>query len=303
MNIDIDPKAGFCFGVTRVVNKAEEIIREQGQLYCLGEIVHNQKEIERLEGLGLKTITYDEYLKLSDCRVLIRAHGEPPETYIYAQKNNIELIDGTCPIVLRLQSKIKEVGNNEQESQIVIFGKKDHAEVRGLAGQTDYRAVIVESPDDIQKIDFTKTVHLYAQTTMSTDKYQQLQQTLMKKAALAGLNSQALKCTNSICRQVSGRIPQLRDFCKDHDVVLFVSYKQSSNGKLLYSKCKEVNEKTYFVTHTGDINEAWFIGAKHVGITGATSTPGWLLEKFAAHLREALEQRAKNKEQRPKPGF
>ena len=265
--------------------KPKKLSGNRGQLYCLGEIVHNQKEIERLEGLGLKTITYDEYLKLSDCRVLIRAHGEPPETYIHALKNNIELIDGTCPIVLRLQSKIKEVGNTEQESQIVIFGKKDHAEVRGLAGQTDYRAVIVESSDDIQKIDLTRPVHLYAQTTMSTDQYQQLQQTLIKKAATAGLNSHSLKCTNSICRQVSGRIPQLREFCSKHDVVLFVSYKQSSNGKLLFSKCKEVNEKTYFVTETSDINEAWFINTEHVGITGATSTPAWLLEQFAAYLR------------------
>ena len=249
-------------------------------LYCLGEIVHNQKEIERLEGLGLRTITVEEYLKLSDCRVLIRAHGEPPETYHHARKNNIELIDGTCPIVLRLQSKIKEDNATDQEAQIVIFGKKDHAEVRGLAGQTDYRALIVESPDDVQKIDFTRPVHLYAQTTMSTDNYKQLRQTLTKKADSIGLNSHALKCTDSICRQVSGRIPQLREFCMRHDVVLFVSYQQSSNGKLLYAKCREVNKRTYFVTDTADVDKAWFDGAESVGITGATSTPGWLLEQM-----------------------
>lgn len=215
---------------------------------------------------------------------MIRAHGEPPETYHHAQKNNIELIDGTCPIVLRLQSKIKDDNTNDQDAQIVIFGKKDHAEVRGLAGQTDYQALIVESPDDVEKIDFSKPVHLYAQTTMSTDYYKQLQQTLIKRANSIGLDSRTLKCTDSICRQVSGRIPQLREFCRQHDVVLFVSYKQSSNGKLLYAKCREVNKRTYFVTEPRDVEETWFAGAESIGITGATSTPGWLLEQMREFL-------------------
>jgi len=291
MKIDIDPKAGFCFGVTRVVNKAEEIIREQGTLYCLGEIVHNQKEIERLEGLGLKTISYDEYLKLSDCRVLIRAHGEPPATYQYAQENNIELIDGTCPIVLKLQSRIKQDYSRESKpgaAQIVIFGKKDHAEVRGLSGQTDYQAVIVESPEDLNKIDFSRPVHLYAQTTMSTDRYSRLQNTLIERAEQKGLEAHSIKCTNSICRQVSGRIVQLRDFCSHFDVVLFVSYQQSSNGRLLFSKCLEVNKKTYFVTEVADVNREWFTGAQSVGITGATSTPAWLLDEFRKSLQAML---------------
>jgi len=286
MKIEIDPKAGFCFGVTRVVSKAEEIIREQGQLYCLGEIVHNQKEIERLESIGLKTITHEEYLKLSNCRVLIRAHGEPPETYLHAQANNIELIDGTCPIVLRLQSRIKQdfSGTKDTKAQIVIFGKKDHAEVRGLAGQTDYHAIIVESPEDVNRIDFSSPVHLYAQTTMSSDNYHLLQESIVQRATSAGYESHSLKCTNSICRQVAGRIPQLREFCNGHDLVLFVSYRQSSNGRLLFSKCKEVNEKTYFVTDIADIKAEWFSGSESVGITGATSTPRWLLEQFADHI-------------------
>jgi 4-hydroxy-3-methylbut-2-enyl diphosphate reductase len=286
MNIEIDPKAGFCFGVTRVVNKAEEIIKKQGFLYCLGEIVHNQKEIERLENLGLKTITHREYLTLSDCSVLIRAHGEPPETYTYAQQHHIELIDGTCPIVLRLQSKIKhDFDDNDSGTQIVIYGKKDHAEVIGLAGQTSHRAIIVESSDDINKIDFSRPVHLYAQTTMSSDKYHQLQDMILQKAAMEGAENKDMKCNNSICQQVAGRIPQLKEFSEFHDVVLFVSYKQSSNGKLLFSKCKEVNDRTYFVTETSDVKSEWLTGASNIGITGATSTPRWLLEEFAACLR------------------
>jgi 4-hydroxy-3-methylbut-2-enyl diphosphate reductase len=287
MNIEVDPAAGFCFGVTRVVDKAEEIIRKQGQLYCLGEIVHNQKEIERLEKIGLKTITPEEFFTLSNCRVLIRAHGEPPETYEHASKNNIQLIDGTCPIVLRLQSRIKHdyAENHKQGVQFVIFGKKDHAEVRGLAGQTNYQTIIVESEDDLRKIDFSRPVHLYAQTTMNTDNYQHLQETLIRRLTAAGSKPHALKCNHSICRQVSGRIPVLRKFCTRHDIVLFVSYKQSSNGKLLYAQCKAVNEKTYFVTDTSDILTEWLENAGSVGITGATSTPRWLLEEFADKIR------------------
>jgi 4-hydroxy-3-methylbut-2-enyl diphosphate reductase len=290
MNIEIDPHAGFCFGVTRVVNKAEEIIREHGQLYCLGEIVHNQQEIERLERLGVKTINYNEDLTLSNCRVLIRAHGEPPETYQHALNNNIELIDGTCPIVLRLQSKIKLDFNDNQKlgAQIVIFGKKDHAEVRGLEGQTGYQSVIVESQDDFEKIDFRRPIHLYAQTTMSADNYLHLQKILIQRATAEGNNHQSVKCTNSICRQVSGRIPLLKEFCARHDIILFVSYKQSSNGKLLYAQCKAVNDRSYFVTDTIDLLPGWFENVVNIGITGATSTPWWLLEEFHKAVKRVV---------------
>jgi 4-hydroxy-3-methylbut-2-enyl diphosphate reductase len=287
MKIEIDPKAGFCFGVTKVVNKAEEIIRKQGQLFCLGEIVHNQREIERLEGLGLKTISDEEYHALSNCTVLIRAHGEPPETYKYALDNNITLIDGTCPIVLRLQSKIKLDFNQNAQSgaQLIIFGKKDHAEVRGLAGQTDYQTSIVESADDLDNIDFTRPIHLYAQTTMSADKYQKLHEELIQRAASKGSGQNSVKCTNSICGQVLQRMPQLKKFCVHHDLILFVSYKQSSNGKLLYEQCKAVNDNTYFVTDTIDLRPDWFKNVRNTGITGATSTPRWLLEEFAERAR------------------
>lgn len=287
MNIEIDPHAGFCFGVTRVVSKAEEIIRDQGHLYCLGEIVHNQCEIERLEKMGLKTITYDEYLSLSNCCVLIRAHGEPPETYLHAIKNHIELIDGTCPIVLRLQSKIKHDYNeiNKTGAQIVIFGKKDHAEVRGLAGQTNYQTIIVESSEDIKKIDFARPVHLYAQTTMSQEKYHELQDIINHRSKTRGTGEFSLKCNNTICGQVSGRIPRLKKFCAPFDLVLFVSYKQSSNGKLLFSQCKTVNENSFFVANKADIQLDWLQGIHNIGITGATSTPRWLLEEIATYLR------------------
>jgi 4-hydroxy-3-methylbut-2-enyl diphosphate reductase len=286
MQVEIDPYAGFCFGVTRVVNKAEEIIRQYGRLYCLGEIVHNQKEIERLEGIGLQTITNDEFLKLSDCRVLIRAHGEPPETYEHAAKNNIELVDGTCPIVLRLQSRIKKdfTDHNGSGAQIIIFGKKDHAEVRGLAGQTNYQTVIMESEDDLEKIDFSRPVHLYAQTTMSPDKYRHLKERIVLRAENAGLESSSVKCTQSICGQVSGRVPKLKGFCTSHDLILFVSYIQSSNGKLLFAQCKSVNENSWFVSHINEIKPEWFTKVKRVGITGATSTPRWLLEEFETYI-------------------
>lgn len=288
INIEIDPRAGFCFGVTRVVNKAEEIIRQQGQLFCLGEIVHNQEEIQRLENAGLKTITYDDYYKLSNCRVLIRAHGEPPETYEYASRNNIELIDGTCPIVLRLQSRIKNDFQNHSRpgSQIVIFGKKDHAEVRGLSGQVQFQAIIVESETDLNKIDFSKPVHMYAQTTMSADKYKQLKEAILQRAINVDGDRQLIRCTDSICQQVSGRIPQLRQFCQEHDLILFVSYAGSSNGKLLFEQCINVNKNSHFVTDLKDIQNEWFQGVNKIGITGATSTPRWLLEEFEDNVKK-----------------
>jgi 4-hydroxy-3-methylbut-2-enyl diphosphate reductase len=286
VHVEIDPHAGFCFGVTRVVSKAEEIIRQYGSLYCLGDLVHNQKEIERLERMGLVTISRDAFHKLANCRVLIRAHGEPPETYQYAAKNNIELIDGTCPIVLKLQGRIrKDYSENAQAgAQLVIFGKKDHAEVRGLAGQTGYRTIIAESEDDLAAIDFTRPVHLYAQTTMSRDQYNSLLEKIREKSKDAGMAHDSVTCNNSICGQVSGREPRLKQFCSTHDVVLFVSYEKSSNGKLLYAQCKSVNDNTHFVSGIKDVDVAWFKNTRHIGITGATSTPGWLLEEIAVHV-------------------
>jgi 4-hydroxy-3-methylbut-2-enyl diphosphate reductase len=290
MKVEIDPHAGFCFGVTRVVRKAEEYIREHGSLYCLGEIVHNQKEIERLEKIGLKTITNEEFLKLSHCRVLIRAHGEPPETYQHAQDNHIELIDGSCPIVLRLQSKLKHDydKNHKNGVQFVIFGKKDHAEVRGLAGQTNYQTLIVESDADLDKINFSLPIHLYAQTTMSTEYYRNLQDIIIQRARNLGSEIDLIKCTNSICRQVSGRMSKLQHFCARHDCILFVSYRQSSNGKILFAQCQSFNKNSYFVTDPEDLQTSWFRETESVGITGATSTPRWLLEDFADAVTKLL---------------
>lgn len=290
MQIDIDPRAGFCFGVTKVVDMAEEILRREGHLYCLGSIVHNVKEIERLQDMGLRIINQDEFMKLSDCKVLVRAHGEPPETYRHARDNNIEIIDGTCPIVLRLQSSIKKDydENSHYGAQVVIFGKKDHAEVRGLSGQTGYNSIIVESVDDLDKIDYSKPVHLYAQTTMNDSDYSLITKSIRDKYTSQGLGLEMAKCTKSICGQVSGRIPRLVKFCDNHDVIIFASSRESSNGKLLYRQCSTINKRSYFVSDVKDVKSEWFAGASSVGITGATSTPRWLLEEIANFIKNKI---------------
>jgi 4-hydroxy-3-methylbut-2-enyl diphosphate reductase len=286
MKIEIDTNAGFCFGVTRVVEMAENIIRKQGNLYCLGEIVHNRKEIQRLESIGLKTISYEEFFRLSDCTVLIRAHGEPPETYQHAAAHNITLIDGTCPIVLRLQKRIRNTYHEHAPGgiQVVIYGKKDHAEVRGLSGQVQYNTIILESEADLDLIDYSKPIHIFSQTTMNLDKYNALRQMVVDRARQAGAARETVTCTSSVCGQVSNRVPKLRHFCSLYDVILFVSSVQSSNGKLLFAHCREANKNTYFVSETTDVKPAWFVHASSVGITGATSTPRWLLEQFAREV-------------------
>ena len=294
ITVDIDPRAGFCFGVTKVVDTAEEILRKEGHLYCLGEIVHNVKEIERLEKLGLRIITREEFLHLSNCKVLVRAHGEPPETYVHALKNNIGIIDGTCPIVLKLQSRIEAdfTENELHGAQIVIYGKKDHAEVRGLAGQTvthrwEYQGkTIVESEQDLDRIDYTRPIHLYAQTTMNRDSYNEIVEKIHARATQSGMDSNMIRCTNSICGQVSGRIPRLKSFCEDHDVIIFASSLQSSNGKLLFRQCKQLNERTYFVSEVSDLKDEWLMAATSVGVTGATSTPRWFLEEIATFIQK-----------------
>jgi 4-hydroxy-3-methylbut-2-en-1-yl diphosphate reductase len=288
LRIDIDPHAGFCFGVTKVVDMAEEILRREGHLYCLGSIVHNIKEIERLQNMGLKIITYDEFLKLSDSKVLVRAHGEPPETYRHAQENNIEIIDGTCPIVLKLQSRIQSDydRNYSAGAQIVIYGKKDHAEVRGLSGQTGYNSIIIESEKDLNRIDYSKPVHLYAQTTMNGANYSSIINRIREKFSENGMETGMAVCTKSICGQVSGRIPRLKEFCSSHDVIIFASSPESSNGKLLFQQCRITNEHSYFVAGVQDVRNEWIRGAASVGITGATSTPRWLLEQISDYVKK-----------------
>ncbi len=290
MKINFDPYAGFCFGVTKVIEMAEDILHHEKHLYCLGAIVHNNKEIERLKAMGLKIISHEEFLKLSNCKVLIRAHGEPPATYTHALKNNIEIVDGTCPIVLKLQSKIEKDYNESYSTgtQIVIYGKKDHAEVRGLSGQTMHNCIIVESEQDLDQIDYHKPVYLYSQTTMNPENYQTIISEINKRIQEKGTQTEIVKCTNSICGQVSGRIPHLEKFCRKNDIIIFGSSIRSSNGKLLFRQCKNVNKKSHFVSEISDIKPEWFHDACSVGITGATSTPRWFLEEIASFVQKNI---------------
>jgi len=280
---------GVRFG-PKVVDMAEEILRRDGHLYCLGEIVHNVMEIERLKKLGLEIIDHEAFSRLSNCKVLVRAHGEPPETYAHAERNNIEIIDGTCPIVLKLQDRIeKDFRENElQGSQIVIYGKKDHAEVRGLAGQTGYRSVIVESEQDLDRIDFSKPVIVYAQTTMNRSSYNSIVKEIQERIRVADPEHEPAVCNNTICGQVSGRLTRLKKFCREHDAVVFASSLQSSNGKLLYQECRKENERAHFVSTIGELKPSWFNDCLTVGVTGATSTPRWFLEEISAHLNRQL---------------
>lgn len=283
MKIEIDSKSGFCFGVINAIEKAEEELQTKGILYCLGDIVHNGVEVRRLEAMGLKTITHLELKELKDCTVLLRAHGEPPSTYELAEKNNIKLIDATCPVVLSLQKKIKRGYNaiNKEDGQIVIFGKHGHAEVNGLVGQTNENAIVVNSKEDLSKVDFSKPIHIFSQTTQSQHEYKDLQEEMKSRIVDEGFD---LKSTNSICRQVSNRENDLRDFAQKFDVVVFVSGKKSSNGKVLYNICHEVNQYTYFVSDVVDLEGLEITKDASVGICGATSTPKWLMEKVADEI-------------------
>ncbi len=281
MQVQIDQYSGFCPGVIRAIKIAEKYLQEEGRLYCLGEIVHNELEVERLEKLGMQTIGHDEFKQLQNARVLLRSHGEPPDTYETAKKNNIELIDATCGIVINLQKKIKDA---DKEGQVVIFGKSKHPEVISLKGQTGEPAIIIENDEDLEKIDYSRPVRLFSQTTMQTEKFLQLEQVIADR--MKGREEDDFESTNSICKHVSKRVPSLTEFAKQYDAVIFVSGKNSSNGKFLYSICKSVNENTYFVSGISDLNGEWFIDVENVGVTGATSTPEWLLEEVAAEVKK-----------------
>lgn len=289
MKITIDPDSGFCFGVVFAIQMAENELDQSGQLYCLGDIVHNNMEVERLAKKGLKIINHQELANLHDCKVLIRAHGEPPETYQIAIKNNIELIDASCPVVLKLQNRVRtsfeEVNRND--GQVVIYGEAGHAEVNGLVGQTHGEAILITGEQDLHKIDFSKPVYLFSQTTKSTKGFNHIREVIEKKVAehKGTIDPGEFAANDTICRQVSNREPQLRAFATDHQVVLFVSGKKSSNGQALYGVCKSVNPNTYFVSEVDDIQTDWFDGVDSVGICGATSTPMWLMEDVATKLR------------------
>jgi 4-hydroxy-3-methylbut-2-enyl diphosphate reductase len=284
MEVEIDKQSGFCFGVQNAVEIAEKSLLNGEKVFSLGPIVHNDKEVDRLASLGLATIDHEEFRNLRNCKVLIRAHGEPPETYITAEKNNITIIEATCPIVKRLQSKIREtwLRTKQGKGQVVIFGKPGHAEVVGLLGQINNEGILVSGTDDFNKIDISKPVYLFAQTTMSVNEYKNLTDNLLKKMEENGITEpdKNLIINKTICGQVSNREPHLKAFAKKHDTIIFVSGRESSNGKMLYSVCKKVNPDTHFVSSHEEIDKSWFTGKKSIGICGATSTPKWLIENI-----------------------
>ncbi|MCB6971486.1 MULTISPECIES: 4-hydroxy-3-methylbut-2-enyl diphosphate reductase [Butyricimonas] len=275
MKVEIDENSGFCFGVVNAIAKAEEEL-QQGELYCIGDIVHNNLEVDRLKGLGLRTIDHEAFADLRDCRVLFRAHGEPPSSYALAEKNNIEVIDASCPVVLNLQQKIRAAYERVKANggQIVIYGKRGHAEVNGLVAQTNGEALVVEREEDLKEIDFSRLVILFSQTTKSLDGFKRIEE-LVRACARGGV-----EVNDTICRKVANRIPQLREFAVRHDVVLFVSGEKSSNGKQLFAVCREANPRTYFVQGVADLSGEMFEGAESVGISGATSTPRWVMEEI-----------------------
>jgi 4-hydroxy-3-methylbut-2-enyl diphosphate reductase len=289
MQIEIDNQSGFCYGVVKAIQKAEYELSTDGKLYCLGDIVHNNAEINRLESLGLITITHNEFRNLHNCKVLIRAHGEPPETYEIAKQNNIEIIDASCPVVLKLQSRIRKGFEEKQhpETQVVIYGKQGHAEVVGLVGQVGGNAIVVSKPEDLDKVDFSKPILLYSQTTKGLDGFQLIQDTIRTKMEEVFHSKDIpFEVNDTICRQVANRVPRLREFSAKHDVIIFVSGKSSSNGKQLYEICLSVNAKTFMVSDAKEIEKEWFSNAKSVGICGATSTPMWLMQQVADYIQQ-----------------
>ncbi len=287
MNIAIDKNSGYCFGVEFAIQMAEDEMATSDQLYCLGDIVHNSMEVERLSKKGLKIINHEDLKNLHDCKVLIRAHGEPPETYSLALKNNIELIDASCPVVLKLQNRVKHAYDimEKQDGQIVIYGQEGHAEVIGLTGQTRDKAIIVTNEEDLTKIDFNRPVTLFSQTTKSTQGFYHIKELIENKIQEAGKNHLTeFDANDSICRQVSNREPQLEKFSLEHNVIIFVSGKKSSNGKALYGVCKLKNDKSHFVENENEVEASWFSKNDSVGICGATSTPMWLMENVAKKI-------------------
>jgi 4-hydroxy-3-methylbut-2-enyl diphosphate reductase len=289
VQVTIDSLSGFCFGVMHAVEVAERELRQSPVLYCLGDIVHNQMEVSRLKQMGLVIITHADLRLLTDCKVLIRAHGEPPETYRIAFHNQIELIDASCPIVLSLQNSIRK-GFAEMSpvgGQTVIYGKEGHAEVDALKGQTNGTAIIIENDDDLAKIDYSHPVRLYSQTTKSVEGFRRMVELIRMRMEI---DSNGLpvdfKWNDSICRQVSNRADQLRLFASQFDTVIFVSGKQSSNGMILFEVCKSVNSRTKLVSSAAEIDPAWFENVNSVGICGATSTPMWLMEEIAEGIRK-----------------
>ena len=278
VNIEIDSGSGFCFGVTTAIRKAEEELAKGNMLYCLGDIVHNGQECERLKKMGLITINHEEFARLHDVKVLLRAHGEPPETYELAKANNIEIIDATCPVVLRLQQRIKREFDNTSDSnnkQIVIYGKNGHAEVLGLVGQTRGQAIVIENLSEVHRLDFSKDIRLYSQTTKSLDEFRQIVAYIKEHISPEA----SFEYYDTIFRQVANRMPNIQTFAANHDLIFFVCGRKSSNGKILFHECKKVNPNTFLIDQPEEIDRKMLEGATSIGICGATSTPKWLMEE------------------------
>jgi 4-hydroxy-3-methylbut-2-enyl diphosphate reductase len=278
LKVEIDEGSGFCFGVTTAIKKAEEELAKGATLYCLGDIVHNGQECERLKEMGLVTINHEEFARLHDVKVLLRAHGEPPETYRLAEANRIEIIDATCPVVLRLQKRIKQEFDATpagHEKQIVIYGKNGHAEVLGLVGQTHGQAIVIESLAEAARLDFTKDIRLYSQTTKSLDEFWQIVEYIRQHIA----PDATFEYYDTICRQVANRISNIRQFAAEHDLIFFVCGRKSSNGKILYHECRQVNARVHLIEQPSEIDPSLLQNVGSVGICGATSTPKWLMEE------------------------
>ena len=285
ISIEIDSKSGFCFGVVTAIHKAEEELQKTGQLYCLGDIVHNSDEVERLRNKGLITITHEEMKQLHNVKVLLRAHGEPPSTYKLAKQNNIEIIDATCPVVLQLQRRIKDTYNCENpRPQIVIYGKIGHAEVNGLVGQTNGEAIVVEDISQLDKVDLNRNIALYSQTTKSLQGFSAMRDEISSRKS----PSTTFNSYDTICRQVANRVEHIRQFASNHELIIFVSGKKSSNGKILYNECLDVNQNSHFISNENEIDSKWVNGVSSIGICGATSTPRWLMENVKARLQQLI---------------
>lgn len=290
-SIEIDSQSGFCFGVTTAISKAEEELSRTSPLYCLGDIVHNNAEIERLKAKGLITINHEDLASLRNVKLLLRAHGEPPTTYATAHINGLTVVDATCPVVLKLQKRIKDAFDRSRASnpglQIVIYGRQGHAEVNGLVGQTDGTAIVIESADQLDRIDFSRDIALYSQTTKSLEGFRHIIEEIEKRLH-AGVNFEHY---DTICRQVANRVDYLKDFASSHEVVLFVAGAQSSNGRILYDHCLSVNPRSYLVGGPEDIVPEQIARAKTIGICGATSTPRWLMERVAERAAKITDPR------------
>ena len=289
IKVEIDEGSGFCFGVVTAINKAEEELAKGETLYCLGDIVHNSREVERLKTMGLITINREEFKQLRNAKVLLRAHGEPPETYMIARENNIEIIDATCPVVLRLQKRIKQEFLQDaanDEKQIVIYGKNGHAEVLGLVGQTDGKAIVIEKAEEVKKLDLNKSVRLFSQTTKSLDEFQEIVAYIKQNISPEA----TFEYYDTICRQVANRMPKLREFAATHDLIFFVSGTKSSNGKMLFEECLKVNANSHLIDNEKEIDPSLLQNVQSIGVCGATSTPKWLMEKIYSHIQSLIEE-------------